>query len=41
MAGLGSAAADLRYLFGRLVGDLLLGWRSGRMVEAPPVSAPL
>ena len=29
MAGLASAAADLTYLFGRLVGDLLLGWRSG------------
>ena len=29
MGGLASAAADLTYLFGRLVGDLLLGWRSG------------
>ena len=35
MAGLASAAAaaddddDVMYLFGRLVGDLLLGWRSG------------
>ena len=34
MAGLASAAADMAYLFGRLVfgrlvGDLLLGWRSG------------
>ena len=29
MAGLASATADMTYLFGRLVGDLLLGWRSG------------
>ena len=41
MVGLASAAAGLTYLFGRLVGDLLLGWRSGERVEAPPVSAPL
>ena len=29
MAGLASAAADLTYLFGRLVGGLLLSWRCG------------
>ena len=29
MAGLASTAADLTYLFGWLVRDLLLGWRSG------------
>ena len=29
MAGLASAAAGLTYLFGRLVGGLLLSWRCG------------
>ena len=41
MAGFASAAADLTYLFGPLVGDLLLGLRSGEGVEVPPVSGPL
>ena len=35
MAGLASAAADLTYLFGRPVGDLLLGWRSGEGSRPP------
>ena len=29
MAGLACAAANLTYIFRRLVGDLLLSWRSG------------
>ena len=35
MASLASAAAGLTYLFGRLVGDLLLGWRSGEGSRPP------
>ena len=35
MASLASAAVGLTYLFGRLVGDLLLGWRSGEGSRPP------
>ena len=35
-ADLASAAVGLTYLFGRLVGDLLLGWRSGEESRPRP-----